>query len=89
MVVADLITKEEISNYKIINAPEDHSTELKEKLESALRLGNEFKSKASIVFNTTEGVKNVETTVWNVTPDYLELKGGVLISTHSLLEIDY
>lgn len=89
MVVADLIEKEEITNFKIINAPEDHSEELREKLESALKLGNAFKSKANIVFNTSEGPKRVETTVWNVTPDYLELKGGVLISTHSLLEIDY
>ncbi|WP_353132030.1 hypothetical protein [Pseudopedobacter sp.] len=89
MMIADLIPKEEITNYKIINAPQDHSTELRDKLEGALRLGNTFKSKANIVFNTTSGPKRVETTIWNVTPDYLELKGGVLISTHSLLEIDY
>ncbi|ADY52298.1 hypothetical protein Pedsa_1741 [Pseudopedobacter saltans DSM 12145] len=89
MIVAELIQKEEITNFKIINAPEDHASEFRGKLENALKLGNAFKSKANIVFNTTEGPKRVETTVWNVTPDYLELKGGVLISTHSLLEIDY
>lgn len=88
-MIAELIQKEEISNYKIVDAPEDHATELKEKLQNALRLGNEFKSKANIVFNTTAGPKRVETTIWNVTPDYLELKGGINISTHSLLEIDY
>lgn len=88
-MVAEFIEKEEIVNYKIVNAPEDHSEELKEKLGHALRLGNAFKSKASILFNTTEGPKRVETTVWNVTSDFIELKGGVNISTHSLLDIEF
>lgn len=88
MMTAEFIQKEDILNYKIINAPEDHAEELKEKLADALRLGNEFKSKASILFNTTDGPKRVETTVWNVSPDFIELKGGIIISTHSLLEIE-
>lgn len=87
MMIGELIPKEDILNFKIVNAKEDHAIELKSKLDSALRLGNEFKSKASIVFMTTDGPKRVETTVWNVTPDYIELKGGIIISTHSLLEI--
>jgi hypothetical protein len=87
MMLGELIPKEDILNFKIVKAAEDHAVELKNKLESALRLGNEFKSKANITFMTTDGPKRVETTVWNVTPDYIELKGGIIISTHSLLEI--
>jgi hypothetical protein len=86
-MLGELIPKEDILNFKIVKAAEDHAVELKNKLESALRLGNEFKSKANITFMTTDGPKRVETTVWNVTPDYIELKGGIIISTHSLLEI--
>ena len=87
--LSELINKEDIPKYRIMNAPEDHYLELKAKLENAMVLGNTFKSKAVIVFNTSNGPKRVETTVWNVTPDFIELKGGLHISTHSLLEIDF
>jgi len=87
--VPDLINKEEIKNYKIINAPESHVSELRYKLQSAVRLGNEFKSKSLITFNTTEGPKRVETTVWMLTDKYIQLKNGVLIPLDSLLDIDY
>ncbi len=40
-----LIEKEEISSYTILPAEEDKSAFWKEKLEYAVRLGNEFKSK--------------------------------------------
>jgi len=89
VVVAELINKEEIKNYKIIDAPESHASELRYKLQSAVRLGNEFKSKSTITFNTLNGPKRVETTVWMLTEDYIQLKNGVLIPLSSLLDIDY
>ncbi len=88
-MVGEIIQKEEILNYKIVNAPEDLANQLQDKLGEALRLGNTFKSKANIAFNTTEGPKRVETTVWNVTSDFIELKGGIHISTHSLLDVEF
>ena len=86
---ADLINKEDIKDYKIVNAPESHVNELRYKLQSAVRLGNEFKSKSLITFNTTSGPKRVETTVWMLTDNYIQLKNGVLIPLSSLLDIDY
>lgn len=85
----ELINKEDIANYKIIKASEDHSEELRVKLNNALRLGNEFKSKSSIVFQTTEGPKRVETTVWTLTEGYLQIKNGVTIPLNSLINITY
>ena len=88
-IATALINKEEIKNYKIIDAPESHASELRYKLESAVRLGNEFKSKSIITFNTTEGPKRVETTVWMLTDGYIQLKNGIMIPLTSLLDIDY
>lgn len=90
MIAAELISKEEILRYKFIHAPVSQAKELfVDKLKGALRLGNAFKAKINLVFNTTEGPKKVETTVWNVSPDFVELKGGVIIPVQSILEVEY
>lgn len=87
--VIELINKEDIANYKIIKATEDHSKELRQKLSNALRLGNEFKSKCSIDFQTSEGPKRIETTVWTLTDSYLQIKNGVVIPLNSLINVTY
>ncbi len=89
MVNAEWIDKERIGDIRIIPAPENHTNELRDKLRNALRLGNEFKSKSVITFLTEEGPKKVETTVWSLTDNYMQLKGGVLIPLKSLLDLDY
>lgn len=88
-IAAELIEKERIRDFRIISAPESHVYELRYKLQSAVRLGNEFKSKSLITFNTEHGPKRVETTVWSLTEDYLQIKNGVVIPLRSLFDIDY
>lgn len=88
-MIAELINKEELVNYKIVKAPEDHSVALNLKLKNALRLGNEFKSKSTIVFQTSEGPKRVETTVWTLTEGYLQIKSGLVIPLNSLIDVYY
>jgi len=88
-LVAELINKEDLLHYKIIKAAEDLSAALRQKLNNALRLGNEFKSKCTIVFQTTEGPKRIETTVWTLTEGYLQIKGGMVIPLNSLIDIAY
>jgi len=89
MTGVELIAKEDVPKYKLTRASEDHSMELQNKLRGALRLGNEFKSKAIITFQTVEGPKCVETTVWTVTEDALQIKNGIVLPLSSLLDIDY
>ncbi|MGV3761362.1 hypothetical protein [Parapedobacter sp.] len=89
MDTVELIPKEDIPKYKLVRASEDHVSELRQKLHGALRLGNEFKSKATITFQTVEGPKRVETTVWTLTEDALQIKNGVVLPLGSLLDIDY
>ena len=89
MDTVELIPKEDIPKYKLSRASEDHISELRQKLRGAVRLGNEFKSKATITFQTVDGPKRVETTVWTLTDDALQIKNGVVLPLGSLLDIDY
>ncbi|MCX2574832.1 hypothetical protein [Pedobacter sandarakinus] len=85
----ETVEKEHIEYLNIISAKEDHTSDLQKKLEEAQRLGNEFKSKAVITFNTTIGPKRVDTTVWAVTERYIQLKNNIHIPLKSLIDIDF
>ena len=85
----ELIEKEAIDVTKIIKAETDLSSELMGRLATAPRLGNEFKAKAAIIFNTTEGPKKVITTVWSVTEKYIQLKNNIHIPIKSLIDIEF
>jgi hypothetical protein len=87
--MATLIAKEEIGDYKIVPAFVDNTEQLKNELSYATRLGNEFKGKTSITFETTDGPRSVETTVWSVTENYLQLKGGTLIPVKSIIDVHF
>jgi len=89
MPTAELIAKEDIPKYKLARASVDHSHDLHDKLVNAARLGNEFKGKAVITFQTIEGPKRVETTVWTVTEEALQIKNGIVLPLNALLDIDY
>jgi len=83
------IAKEEIPLYKIVPAFVDNTEHWKNHLNYAVRLGNEFKGKTTITFETTQGPRTVETTVWSLSDDYLQLKGGMLISLNSIIDIHF
>lgn len=88
-MLGESIEKEAIDISIVIPADQNHTEELRDKLNAAQRLGNEFKSKADITFNTKEGAKTVSTTVWSVTEKYLQLKNGIHIPLKSLIDIDF
>ncbi len=85
----ELIEKESIPNYKFLTASVEEAHVEKDKLINSVRLGNEFKSKAYISFQTDQGPKKIETTVWGVTEKYLIIKNGVTIPLTSLIAIEY
>lgn len=89
METVEYIEKESINEYKLIPAKTDHTNELYQKLLSAQRLGNEFKSKTGIVFQTEDGLKRIETTVWSLTERYIQIKNGVLIPLKSIVQVDF
>jgi hypothetical protein len=85
----ELIEKESIDTHDFAAADQVLSSEKLIYLKNAQRLGNEFKSKATIAFNTRHGIKKVSTTVWMVTENYLQLKNNVHIPIKSIVDIDY
>ena len=82
-----IIEKEKVAEYQIVPAFVDNTQRWTDKLQYAVRLGNEFKGKTTIVFETTKGPRAVETTVWSVTENYLMLKGGVAIPLASIIDL--
>lgn len=88
-MTSQLINKEEIPQYSIIKAVVDRTMEWTEKLTYATRLGNEFKAKTTISFQTTDGIKTVETTVWSATEKYISLKGGITIPLTSITDLQF
>lgn len=86
---AELIEKENIEVDQIIAADELLSEELLNKLAHTSRLGNEFKGKVTLTFNTKEGAKKVSTTVWAVTEKFIQLKNNIHIPIKSIIDIDF
>lgn len=87
--MATLIEKEEIPDYKIVPAFVDKTDYWKSILNYGVRLGNEFKGKTKITFETTKGPRSVFTTVWSITDRYLHIKGGMVIALASIIDIHY
>jgi hypothetical protein len=89
IMTAELIEKEEIDVTKIIPAETNLPEESISRLASAQRLGNEFKAKATITFNTKDGAKKVYTTVWAVTEKYIQLKNNIHIPIKCVIDIEF
>ena len=56
-------------------------------IELAMRLGNNYKGKAKIIFEDSTGVHQVETTIWGVTDKRIILKGDLVIPIHRIHKI--
>jgi len=84
-----LISKEDIGRYHIEPALENKTEFWRKELSYAVRLGNEFKGKTVLTFQTSDGPKTVETTIWSLTDNYIHLKGGVTIPLKSIIEIHF
>lgn len=88
MEKAELIPKEEVKQYKFVKADVRDVEVTRERLQRAMRLGNEFKGKSQITFVTTKGLKKIETTIWSATDKYIQIKGGVSIPVSSIIRLE-
>jgi hypothetical protein len=87
----EMIEKEHIPQYAPVNqdvlSGEDSRKTRMQQLMRFLKGGNAFQVKAKIVFQTLQGLKAVNTTIWNVSETHVALKGGLTIPVHSILEV--
>jgi len=85
------IEKEQISKLNFVDKEvlltESEYKERRESLYRAMILGNAYHGKVKIIFETTDGSKQVETTIWATTENSIILKGGVVIPIHCIWEV--
>ncbi|MBP6334182.1 MAG: hypothetical protein KA444_01825 [Bacteroidia bacterium] len=74
-----------------INDPGDPSfnSQRRSDLERALLLGNSAHQKVKIIFETEQGTMVTETTIWNLTQNYIILKGNVDIPIRAIHRIEF
>ncbi|MCX6199374.1 MAG: hypothetical protein NTY88_09160 [Bacteroidetes bacterium] len=89
---AQKIEKEQLKECafrKPINRSTEHELrERNRRLYLAMLMGNNFESKAKIIFNTLEGYKEVFTTVWATTEKFILLKGGTHIPIEAIAHVE-
>jgi hypothetical protein len=90
----DLIVEIEKESIEKISFPDQEVLLTQEQInhrqyeaQRAMKLGNYFKDKVKVIFEDTEGIKMVETTVWGVTDKRLLLKRGIMIPLNRVHEI--
>ena len=87
-----LIEKENISGLKFpdtdVLTSKDEIKMRFTNLERALKLGNLEHNKIKIVFEDSEGIKQVNTTVWGVTDKRVILKQGIVIPIQRIHEVN-
>jgi len=75
-----LVPKENLHHYHFLNHEVlDTETEVEHRrklLEEAMLLGNTEKQKVKMIFETTNGLIMVETTIWDMSDSHIELKGA-------------
>lgn len=89
---ATLIAKETLSEYHYhdheVLKSEDDIKIRKMQLNRALILGNAYRRKIKLTFETTDGLKQVETTIWAVTEQNVLLKGGKFIPIRAITKCE-
>jgi hypothetical protein len=85
------VQKEEVS---LLNFPSEEvllnaeAIELRRiALERAVVLGNTYKGKTKIVFEDSEGIKQIETHIWGLTDKRVILKQGIVIPIIRIHEV--
>ncbi|MCB0409276.1 MAG: hypothetical protein KDD29_03595 [Flavobacteriales bacterium] len=90
---APLVAKEDISQLTFpkeeVLSTKEEQKELKDKIERGLKLGNAFKGKVKILFEDSEGLKTVETTIWGVTDKNILLKQTTILPIRRIHDIKF
>jgi len=86
MIDKELVSDLRFPNEEVLLVADDIKVR-KANLEKALKLGNIEKGKITIIFEDSEGIKQVETTIWGLTDNRIILKQGVVIPIQRIHEI--
>ncbi|TAL61691.1 MAG: hypothetical protein EPN85_04335 [Bacteroidetes bacterium] len=85
------VQKEEVPRLNFpseeVLADAEASENRRKMLEQAVVLGNTYKGKTKIVFEDSEGIKQIETHIWGITDKRVILKQGIVIPIHRIHEV--
>ncbi|MCB0478580.1 MAG: hypothetical protein KDC84_10475 [Crocinitomicaceae bacterium] len=83
-----LIEKEIIASlsFKDTHA-KNQDPDLLKKLKNATSLGNLHRNKCRIIFQDSQGIKAVETTIWSTGKHYICLKGGMWLPIRNIFDV--
>lgn len=88
---ANKIAKEEVFNLLFskedVLKTEKEKQDRKEALSNAMVMGNSDKVKCRIIFETTAGTCEIDTTIWHVTDEHIDIKGGAFIPIKSIYKV--
>ena len=86
-----IIDKERVSGLKFpkeeVLKSSDAIKQREKDLNRATTLGNMERDKMRIIFEDSEGLKQIETTIWGVTDQRIILKQGMVIPIHCIHEV--
>lgn len=86
-----LLAKEELVNIHFIKdevlSDEEAIRQRRQDLHRAMILGNAYRYKVKINFETDHGMNSVETTVWHTTDTDVALKGGTTIPVRCIRSV--
>ncbi|TND09228.1 MAG: hypothetical protein FD123_1631 [Bacteroidetes bacterium] len=86
-----VIAKEQVANLRFpsgeVLQKAEERVRRRAELDRALVLGNVDHNKVRIIFRDSEGLKQVETTIWAVTEERVILKSGMVIPIRCIMEI--
>ncbi len=86
-----LIPKEQVAQLRFpageVLSTAEEKTRRRAELDRALVLGNVDHNKVRITFRDTEGLKQVETTIWAVTEERVILKSGMVIPIRCITDV--
>ena len=82
----EMLDKIHYPDQEVLLEPEQ-ITKRESNAKKAIKLGNLFKDKVKVVFEDTEGIKLVQTTIWGMTERYLIFKRGMVMPLNRIHEI--
>lgn len=90
---ATMVAKEDIGQLTFpkeeVLTNKEEKKELLAKIEKGLKLGNAYHGKVKILFQDSEGMKTVETTIWGVTDKNILLKQTTIIPIRRIYDIKF
>ena len=92
VIIPSLIIKENISGLhfpsnEVLGIPYEIK-QRKSDVQTGMLLGNNYKCKVKILFEDSESLKQVETTIWGLTDLHVLLKSGITIPLNRIYKVD-